>query len=234
MSVNMYVVGGWVRDKILGLDSKDIDFAVEAPSYEAMKEEILRRGGHIYIEKPEYLTIRANFSKWGAADFVLCRRDGTYFDGRRPESVEPGTLIDDLKRRDFTMNAIAMTEDGEYIDPFNGRVDIEDKMIRCVGVAKERFEEDYLRMLRAIRFQVTKNMQLSPEIIRCLTRSDLVKQIKNVSIERVYEEMYKAFAHDTHKTMSLLMYYYPMVGKIIFDNTQLWLKPTLEIRSRSL
>ena len=113
------------------------------------------------MEQPEYLTIRAKVPGIGPADFVLCRKDGSYRDGRHPESVAVGTLHDDLARRDFTMNAIAKDEDGKIIDPFGGIGAIEIGIIECVGQARMRMEEAQLRLLRAIRFAVTKQMGLS-------------------------------------------------------------------------
>ena len=152
-----YEVGGAVRDEILNLPTNDLDYAVEAESYEAMREAVLERGGEIFLESPEYLTIRAKVPGIGPADFVLCRKDGAYSDGRHPDRVEPGTLLDDLARRDFTMNAMAVDiENGKLYDPHDGRKDMEAETIRCVGVAEERFEEDALRILRAIRFAITK------------------------------------------------------------------------------
>jgi tRNA nucleotidyltransferase (CCA-adding enzyme) len=191
-----------------------------------MKEEIERRGGTIFLEKPEYLTIRARVPELGAVDFVLCRKDGAYIDGRRPEDVEPGTLEDDLARRDFTMNAIALSEDGEYIDPFGGAYHLEHGIITCVGHARHRFAEDYLRMLRAIRFAVTKDMQLSRDIMLCLVDSRMVDRLADVAIERVREEMLKAFHHDTLKTLRMLEDF-PLVRDVLFGSG-LWLKPTLE------
>lgn len=226
MTVKMYLVGGYVRDKILGVKSKDMDYSVEAESYAAMKEAIEQRGGDIFLEKPEYLTIRARVPGLGAADFVLCRKDGIYIDGRRPEDVEPGTLMDDLARRDFTMNAIAMSEDGEYIDPFEGRDAIEHGIIRCVGEAHDRFAEDHLRMLRAIRFAITKNMHMVPVIYDCLEDPDMVDKLAKVSIERVREEMLKCFHHSTLDTLRLLGDL-PLVRDVVFGSG-LWLKPTLE------
>ncbi len=225
-NVRMYLVGGYVRDKILGVKSKDMDYSVEAESYAAMKEAIEQRGGTIFLEKPEYLTIRARVPELGAADFVLCRKDGAYIDGRRPEDVEPGTLMDDLARRDFTMNAIAMDEDGVYIDPHNGRKHIAEKIIQCVGSAQERFAEDYLRMLRAIRFAITKNMVLSPEIMRCLIDHTMASKIGEVAIERVREEMLKCFHADTPQTLQILEDL-RHVKHAVFGG-ELWLKPTLE------
>jgi tRNA nucleotidyltransferase (CCA-adding enzyme) len=221
----MYLVGGYVRDKILGVKSKDMDYSVVAPSFDAMRDEILRRGGDIFLEKPEYLTIRARVPELGAADFVLCRKDGAYYDGRRPENVELGTLMDDLCRRDFTMNAIAEDEDGNLIDPYGGQIDMNNGVIHCVGSSAGRFNEDYLRMLRALRFSITKKMELSEGIKMCL-RSDMARKIALVAIERVREEMLKCFHADTMRTLQLLEEF-PLVKCAVFGG-ELWLKPTLE------
>src|SRR5688572_2507881 len=117
MTVKVFEVGGAVRDKLLGLRPKDIDFAVEAPSFKAMHEFVSSTCSTIFLIKPEFLTIRAHHATMGAVDFVLCRKDGAYSDGRRPDTVEPGTIFDDLARRDFTINAMAFDEEGNLIDP---------------------------------------------------------------------------------------------------------------------
>lgn len=223
--IKFYKVGGCVRDEILGLKSKDIDYSVEAPSYHAMRQEIISRGGDIFLENPEYFTIRARVQKLGAADFVLCRKDGQYFDGRRPDAVIQGTLHDDLARRDFTMNAIAQDEFGNLIDPFDGQQDIQKGVIRCVGNPSDRFNEDYLRMLRAIRFAVTKNMHIDKEVeaaIYCYAY-----RIADVSVERVREELHKAFKFNTFRTIVYLEKFNMFSTLHIYFPT-LWLKPTLE------
>ena len=225
--VKMYLVGGFVRDRLMGVASKDMDFAVEAESFAEMHREIMRRGGKIYLETPEYLTIRAKVPEWGDADFVLCRKDGEYVDGRHPETVEIGTLHDDLARRDFTMNAIAMAEDGDYIDPFDGQKDIQEGVIRCVGSARERFQEDYLRMLRAIRFAITKDMLLSADISDCLEDEAMVGKLLSVSVERIREELHRCFMFNTAATLWMLDEY-RLIRDVIFKQTDLRLKPTLE------
>lgn len=225
---NFYIVGGFVRDELLGVKSKDIDFAVEAPSFDEMRQAILDKGGSIFLETPEYFTIRARLPKVSGADFVLCRKEGKYKDGRHPESVEVGTLYDDLARRDFTMNAIAKTEQGEYIDPFYGKQDIDARLVRCVGDAKERFEEDYLRLLRALRFALTKNFSLHKDIDFCLRDPILCTGLTTVSGERIREELTRCFKANTPETLRMLIKY-PAVGEVIFDNHPgLWLKPTFE------
>jgi tRNA nucleotidyltransferase (CCA-adding enzyme) len=216
MTINYFKVGGCIRDRILGVRSKDIDYAVEAPSFEAMVEDIEKnRGGRIYIQHPEFLTVRAKV-EGEDADFVLCRKDGIYKDGRRPETVEPGTIDDDLARRDFTMNAIAERADGSLYDPHGGQHDIQIGMISCVGKAHERFEEDALRMLRAIRFSVTKGFHISSDIKNCLDDPYFIDKIKNVSKERICDEINKCFAHDALLTLAK-MHRYWQVRDVIFS-----------------
>lgn len=225
-----YKVGGAVRDELLGLTPKDIDYAVEADSFEAMREAILQRGGEIFLETPQYFTIRARVPSLGACDFVLCRKDGSYTDGRRPESVSVGSIYDDLARRDFTVNAMARTEEGDLIDPHNGQKHLKEKHLRCVGDAKTRFTEDGLRMLRAIRFEITKGLIMDNDIVRCLSKPDFfTPRLVGVSSERIREELLKCFKHNTRETIEILNGF-PIVSNYIFNYTGIWLKPTTEAR----
>lgn len=227
MTIKAYKVGGCVRDQFLGLSSKDIDFAVEAPDFETMLRWIKERG-KVFLSQPEYWTVRAHLQGNQPADYVLCRKDGQYSDGRRPDSVEPGTLHDDLSRRDFTMNAIAQDEDGSYIDPFDGRGDIGRRLIRCVGTPQERFSEDALRMLRAIRFSITKHFALDEEIVKALSDVNLCDKLThNVSTERKMDELMKCFKHDTLVTIVVLNQF-TLVRDACFQSGDLWLKPTME------
>ncbi len=227
MPAKFYKVGGAVRDELLGVQVKDIDFAVEAPSFSAMRQAIVDRGGKIFMETPEYFTIRAKVPKLGASDFVLCRKDRGSADGRHPDSVEPGTLLDDLARRDFTVNAMARDESGMLIDPFGGINDLATYTLKTVGKARERFHEDYLRILRAVRFAVTKRMRLHDDIVECLEDITVVMGIKKVSVERVREELTKAFAFSTRETMFMFRDF-PYLNFIFEAYPELWLKPTLE------
>lgn len=228
MSINFYLVGGAVRDRLLGLEPKDLDYAVEAPSFSAMIREIENRGGKIFLESPEYGTVRAKLPELGTADYVLCRKDGYYSDGRRPDSVAPGTLMDDLKRRDFTINAMALDENGSLVDYFNGKNDLlYNKVIRCVGDAKDRFKEDSLRMLRALRFSIVKELRLYGDIDDIFYDHSFINLLDNVSKERIREELHKCFKFDTKTTIERL-YEYPLLFDKIFNNKQLWLKPTFE------
>ena len=225
-TIKLYEVGGCIRDQILGIPSKDIDYSVEAPSYEAMRDYIASQGT-IYLETPDKFTIRGNLPTIGAADFVLCRKEGPYSDRRRPDWVKIGTLMDDLARRDFTMNAIARGIDGVLIDPFDGQEHIKAKLITCVGKAEDRLMEDSLRMLRAIRFHITKRFTIHPDIEKCLVSDQYLQWLSEMAIERVREELIKMFECDTRRTLHCLTQVYPGVGATIFDNKRLWLKPSL-------
>jgi hypothetical protein len=173
-------------------------------------------GFKIFVETPEFLTVRAQFPKpdqrvnalnydilaYGGknltADFVLARKESDYTDGRRPDAVEPGTLEDDLARRDFTMNAIAKAPDGRLIDPFNGQVDIADRIIRAVGDPYERLTEDALRAVRALRFSVTKGFKIDPELEKAMDDREICEKIKwKISDERIQQELSKMFRHNT-------------------------------------
>jgi tRNA nucleotidyltransferase (CCA-adding enzyme) len=227
--VTIYLVGGAVRDELMGLTPKDHDYAVEAPSYEVMRAWVGARGT-IFQERPEYLTIRARARDGHVGDFVLCRKDCAYQDGRRPDYVMPGTLLDDLARRDFTMNAIARRPDDKvYIDPHNGQADIERKLVRCVGSARARIEEDPLRGLRAIRFAVTKGFGIDLGIDTVLRESAFAATLLTVSVDRVREELNKAFAADTYRTLCLLGEY-PFIMQVLFMSMKLWLTATTKER----
>lgn len=227
--MKIYEVGGSIRDRMMGLECKDHDFAVEASSFEEMKNNLTDMGFHIFLENPQFFTIRAKFPRGhqysGVADFVLCRKEGAYTDGRRPDEVTAGTIFDDLARRDFTMNAMAMFE-GELIDPYGGCRDLAANRLRTVGDPLERFSEDYLRALRAIRFTITKNMSFSGGLISALTNPRIPAGLNMVSVERIREEMHKCFAHDTLKTIKMLNNFHE-IRDVVFSRG-LWLEPTLK------
>jgi tRNA nucleotidyltransferase/poly(A) polymerase len=253
--MEMFEVGGCVRDEILGVPSKDIDFTVVLDADERWGSEYLRfnhtdpfkymvaelenQGFEIFLTTPDYLTVRARFPKYEVgradpvylnrigmtADFVLARKESDYTDGRRPDTVEPGSLMDDLSRRDFTMNAIAKDAQGNLIDPFNGVADIEAKVIRAVGDPWERFNEDALRAVRALRFSVTKGFKITMATVAAMQDPAVLDAIENkISDERIMEELSKMFRFDTMKSLYALQQF-PMLtsamfaGKVSLDAT---------------
>jgi tRNA nucleotidyltransferase (CCA-adding enzyme) len=234
----MFEVGGCVRDRLLGLKAKDVDFVVIAPSFSAMRDHIENiLGLRIFLESPEHLTIRAGVPKGHPlrerckdADFVLARKDGPSFDGRHPEFVEPGTLEDDLKRRDFTVNAMAQDPfTGEIIDPHGGQADLEARVLRFVGNAFDRIEEDGLRVLRALRFSITKGLEIQTSHRLALVSKLAETRLASVSVERIQGELEKMFRHDTLATLRLLNELPEGMQEAIFRGG-LWLLPTLKKR----
>lgn len=215
---------------------KDWDFAVAADSYDAMREWMVENGFEIFLETPKYFTIRARTPKdkfsfadmdmtGKTFDFTLCRTESDYADGRHPDLVKVGTIKQDLSRRDFTMNAIALDAAGGLIDPFGGAEDIKSGLIRCVG-STERLREDSLRMLRAIRFAIQLDFTLSNEIVGFLYDPNNVPLLDNISQERIREELTKCFKADTLETLYYLQSYHTMAASI-FDG-DMWLLPTVK------
>jgi len=234
--IRLFEVGGCVRDEMLGKPTKDVDFAVEAPSFDAMRSHIVGMGLRVWLEKPDFQTIRAGVPKdhplrarCSDADFVLCRKDGPSSDGRHPDFVEAGTIFDDLARRDFTVNAMARdVETGEFLDPHNGTEDLKHKRLRFVGKPHDRIREDGLRVLRALRFSVTKGLRImDPEVFGQLA-ADMLRSVK---VERIAQELEKMFRHDTLATLELLgSSDAVLLREVIFTDSKLWLLPTLKGR----
>jgi tRNA nucleotidyltransferase (CCA-adding enzyme) len=225
--IKFYKVGGYVRDKLLGIPSKDVDFAVEAPSFAEMRREIVSRGGEIFLENEKFLTIRAKVPEFGAADYVLCRKDGAYSDNRRPDIVEIGTLLDDLSRRDATVNALAEDEEGNIIDFFDGQRHLAQKLLICVGNPENRIREDALRGLRFLRFSVTKGFTIDKTVKDVLTDYDFIKLLDSISKERIGEELFKMFSFDSLKAIKVLSEYQLILNTVLdYDKFGIWLNPT--------
>lgn len=222
-----YLVGGAVRDFIIGKESSDLDFCVVCPSFESMRDMLLKDSCEIFIEKPEYLTIRCHHPKFGAVDFAVARKDGDYSDQRRPDEVFlANDIVSDLSRRDFKMNAIAINMASLSItDPFGGQRDIENGIISCVGKAIDRLHEDKLRILRALRLKITLGFDLDNELEYAISKHDTVCGLKSVSVERIREELAKMFNYSTLDSLKT-MESYPLVRDIAFDKIKLI--PTLK------
>jgi tRNA nucleotidyltransferase (CCA-adding enzyme) len=250
--MEIYEVGGCVRDEMLGIPSKDIDFSVvltpsdfpapgtavtEPDPYNIMVRALEKDGNRIIRDKmgmpigAEYMTVRAINPTRGAVDYVLARKDGEYGDGRRPDSVEIGTLYDDLARRDFTMNAIAKDSEGAYIDPFNGVQDIRDGVIRAVGEPWDRLTEDALRAVRAVRFAVTKRMRIDRSLEFAMESAAVLDALMTkIADERKREELNRMFAFDSLATIYTLANY-PMLTNAIFAGS-LSLEATMKQRGK--
>jgi len=229
--IKTYLVGGYVRDQLLDVKSKDKDYAVEGTDFVGMREWLLESGHEIFVEKEEFGTIRAKIKGGEVVDYTLCREDGPYSDGRHPDwvSTDGATIYSDLKRRDFTVNAIAIdSETGEFIDPHEGQKDLKDRTLRAVGSPKARLSEDPLRAFRAVRFAVTKEFDMDYFLIRAIDAL-VYDDFESVSADRIREELTKAFHVDSFKTMWLISGRFPTLGRVM-EHKGVWLKPTLELR----
>jgi len=240
--IQMYLVGGAVRDDLLGVKSKDLDYSVVvdpaldltiAEAFTFMRDHLNDLGFKIFLETEQFLTIRAQFplgheNEKQTADFVLARQEGPYTDGRRPDWVKPGTLHDDLSRRDFTVNAMARAEDGSLIDPFNGLDDLINQNLRAVGNARNRLKEDALRAMRAIRFAVTKDFAIDPDLAFAMrTVAVQTALVENIAAERIKDELHKCFAFNSVETIVFLMHNFPTYLDII-QQKGIWLEPTMK------
>ncbi len=224
VEVELFEVGGSIRDEQLGLENKDLDWTALCPDgWPALKQWAEGFLDKIFLITDQHLTLRG--IKGGEVyDIVMARKDGAYSDGRRPGSVTPGTLVDDLKRRDFRMNAMARGADGIIIDPFLGQKDIEERIIHCVGEPLERFGEDKLRILRALRFSLTKGMTLSASVYDAIWEHEWAHDVMKLPAERRMQELDKMFRFDTPQAVALLATLPSDLREALFFGC--WLLPT--------
>lgn len=182
-----YLVGGAVRDMILGKKGHDYDLATNATPRQVMGifKKVIPTGIahgtvtiHIFGMQIETTTFRT---------------EADYTDGRHPDSIKFATTIEeDLSRRDFTMNAIAADlESGELTDPFDGQKDIRNKIIRTVGEPQERFAEDGLRPVRAVRFSGQLGFSIEEKTLAALSEPEVLKKTASISVERFRDEFCK-------------------------------------------
>ena len=184
-----YVVGGCVRDSILGRKPGDWDITTSA-----QPEEVKALFHRTVDTGIQHGTVTVMMGKEGF-EVTTYRVDGEYHDGRHPDAVTfTRSLEEDLKRRDFTINAMAYHPDHGLVDLFGGMDDIEKKMIRCVGDPVERFTEDALRMLRAVRFSAQLGFEVENRTKEALGK--MAGNLEHVSAERIQTELVKLLTSD--------------------------------------
>ncbi len=186
-----FLVGGCVRDLLLGCSPKDYDICTNATPEQMLS---VFRGFSVYATGLKHGTLTVKSGEM-YIEVTTYRIDGEYNDNRHPDSVEfISDLKEDLARRDFTINAMACEKDGTVIDLFNGQAALSNKMISCVGNAEARFEEDGLRILRGLRFSAVLGFDIDSETAIAMRSKKHL--LSNVSPERIREEITKILIGD--------------------------------------
>lgn len=192
-----YVVGGCVRDTLIGKQPQDWDIATSATP-----QDVKTLFEHTYNTGIEHGTVTVVVRK-NRYEVTTYRIESEYLDFRRPSKVEfSKSIVEDLGRRDFTINAIAYNGINGIVDPFNGTNDIKNKIIRCVGNAEERFNEDALRMLRAIRFVCQLDFEIEDRTFQGIVNNKQL--ITKVAKERIREELTKMLISDNPQKLELM------------------------------
>ncbi|NDI34386.1 CCA tRNA nucleotidyltransferase [Chengkuizengella sediminis] len=179
-----YYVGGYVRDKFLNRNIKDIDITTSA--YPSIVMDIFSHTVPTGLQHGTVTVVMRNYH----FEVTTYRTESEYEDHRRPKEVRfVSKLMDDLERRDFTMNAMAIDINGTIIDPFGGKRDLSTKILKCVGDPLLRFSEDALRMMRAIRFAAEYDLQVEQKTWNAILLHK--EEIKHIAMERISAELDK-------------------------------------------
>ena len=185
-SYKAFIVGGFVRDHLLGIESNDIDITTNATPKEI--KEIFKDS---FLPNEDYGSVTV-IKKGIRFEITTFRKEIEYYNNRKPLEIKYiDDLYPDLLRRDFTINTLCMDENGNILDYLKGREDIDNKIIRTVGNAVERFSEDSLRILRAIRFAAILDFKLSDEVVSAIKETKYL--INNLSYYRKKSELDKIF-----------------------------------------
>ena len=221
-----YVVGGCVRDSILGREPHDWDICTSMLPGKLLVE-FEEKGYRVIPTGLQHgtITVHLNGSNY---EITTIRRDGEYSDVRHPDTVEfTSDLIYDLERRDFTINAMAYNPEEGLVDPFNGCRDIQNRIIRCVGNPDDRFQEDGLRILRALRFSVQLGFKI--ELLTKRAMIDNRSLLNKISFERINAEFVKIIeSSSSHRARMQLLEFEDVLAEFIPE-----LKSTFEFKQNN-
>jgi len=237
--IKLFEVGGCVRDGLLDVHTKDIDFTVVLEDmfhmtvdhgWDMMLDFLESEGFKVFLKTKDCFTVRAMFPKGHkheglVADFVLARKEVGVIEGTRKPILELGTLEDDIFRRDFTVNALAVGDDGLIIDMCNGQQDLRDRILRTPLDPMTTLMDDPLRLLRALRFSITRGFRISQPLWDAMMQPGILVKMKDVvSQDRMRDDVTKMMAHDTVKSLKLLSSIPGLLDVVFSDG--LWLMPT--------
>lgn len=207
-AAELFVVGGSVRDAMLDNTVKDLDVVIRGMALEPL-EAALRKIGRVDIVGRRFAVLKVNCADGSVIDVALPRTDASFGTGRYRDvevRADPTLPIErDLERRDFTINAMAWNvKDGKLIDPFNGQQDLSQQLVRAVGSAADRFQEDATRILRAIRFAVQLNFTIEPATAAAIPDKLSLLNNPNVTpVEVIAKELVRAFTADPVRAFDL-------------------------------
>lgn len=222
-SYKAYIVGGFVRDQLLGIESNDIDITTNATPKEI--KEIFEDS---CLPTEDYGSVTV-CKKGINFEITTFRKEIEYQDNRKPVEVKYiDDLYTDLIRRDFTINSLCMDDQGNIIDFLNGKEDIDNKIIRTIGDANQKFFEDALRMLRAVRFSTVLGFKLSDEVTSAIKENKYL--VKNLSYFRKKSELEKIFISPNRKNGIQLLIDLGLDVELELPN----LKKLLEVETTSL
>src|SRR5262245_32388596 len=188
MGVRAWAVGGYVRDSLVGRSHPDLDVVVEdGRALELAERFAALAGARRPALFPRFGTAQVTWGK-RLVEFVSARAESYAPDSRKP-FVRPASVEEDLRRRDFTVNAMLMDLDGVIIDPLRGRADLERRLLRTPRPADVTFTDDPLRMLRAIRFSAQLGFDLAPDLLPTMRRLRDRVRPPVVSVERITGEL---------------------------------------------
>ena len=210
-SYKAYIVGGFVRDYLLGIESSDIDICTNATP-----KEIKEIFSDSCLPNEDYgsVIVTKNGIRFEITTF---RREIEYNDKRRPIEIKYiDDLYEDLLRRDFSINAICMDKDGRILDYLGGKEDLNNHIIKSIGIASDKFTEDPLRILRAIRFSTILNFNLDEEVISSIKETKYL--LKNLSYNRKKEELDKIFTSPNYKNGIKLLLELGLDKELEIDN----------------
>ena len=200
-----YLVGGYIRDKLIGVDNcdADIDISINGKYIESLKNVFEGKGYTVNTDGLKFGVITVYLEDGSNIDIAEFRNETYDGRSRKPTVMASDNIYDDIKRRDFTITAMALSlNTGELIDEFGGIKDIENKIIRAVGNPDERFNEDPLRILRGIRLAARFGFAIDDKTLSSM-RSN-VKKLEKVSGERIRDELIKGLEADPKRFFILL------------------------------